>query len=277
MTTAQAIYLLNLIICVNLAVIATHTWLRAGRERSLGTFVAAAWLFALTDVAFLYRDDMPFWMGRFYPTLLVTVAQVAMLVGARRLVGRADAFTWDIAIIPAHGVALALFLAVSSDVSAPRTVMNTLLWSALSFAAAQTIQRADNADVRSAMRVPALVFTLHGTFHLLRALVATIFLGTAAGVPGWLYLIGDMEPSAFMTSLYLGLMVGYNQMNALQLLRTERELRELKTFLPICAWCRDVRHEGVWQRIEDFFAARGDVRVSHGMCDTCQERMLREL
>lgn len=277
MSPTQSIYLLNVIICANLAVIATYTWIQAERERSLGTFAAAAWLFVVTDVAFLFRDDMAFWVGRFYPTLLVTVGHVTLLVGAQRLAGKVDSFLRDVAIIPAHAVALGLFLVLSGGVSAFRTASNSLLWAALAFAAANAIRRAVNEDVRVAMRLPALVFVIHGVFHLLRALVSLATIGTAAGTPGWLQFIGDMEVSAFMTSLFLALMVGYNQIGALRLLRTDRELRALQAFLPICAWCRDVRHDGKWQKLEEFFAARENVQVTHGMCESCESRMMREL
>lgn len=277
MSPTQSIYLVNVIICANLAVIATYHWLQAERERSLGTFAAAAWLFVVTDVAFFYRDDMAFWAGRFYPTLLVTVGHVALLVGAQRLVGRSNSVARNVAIIPAHAVALGAFLALSGGVSGFRTASNSLLWAALSFAAAHAIRRAENEDVRLAMRLPALVFLFHGVFHLLRALVSLLTVGTSAGTPGWLQFIGDMEVSAFMTSLFLALMVGYNQVAAFRILRTDRELRALQAFLPICAWCRDVRHDGKWQRLEEFFAARENVKVTHGMCDSCEARMMGEL
>lgn len=277
MTSTQSIYLVNVIICANLAVIATYNWLRADRERSLGTFAAAAWLFVVTDVVFFYRDDMAFWAGRFYPTLLVTVGHVTLLVAARRLAGRADLFARFISIIPAHAVVLASFLALYGGVSGFRTASNSLLWAVLAFAAASTMRRAVNEDVRAAMQLAALVLAIHGVFHLLRALVAVVTLGTAASTPGWLQFIGDMEVSAFMTSLFLALMVGYNQVATLRLQRSDQELRELQAFLPICAWCRDIRHEGKWQRLEEFFAARENVKVTHGICGSCEARMIQEL
>jgi hypothetical protein len=170
-----------------------------------------------------------------------------------------------------------MFLAFRDGVSAFRTASNSLLWSALSFAAANEIRRAVDDEVRAAMRLPALIFALHGTFHVLRALISALTVGTSAGTPAVLQFIGDMEVSAFMTSLFLGLIVGYNQLNTIRSVRAERELSKLKAFLPICAWCRDVRHEGKWQRIEEFFASRDKVQVTHGMCDSCEARMMQEL
>lgn len=62
-----------------------------------------------------------------------------------------------------------------------------------------------------------------------------------------------------------------------QLITEKRELeialgqvRTLSTMLPMCAWCRKVKHDdGSWTRIEEFLDRETGTRVSHGMCPEC--------
>lgn len=278
MTPTQAIYLVNVLICAILALLMTNYWRRSGRERSLGTFMASAWVLLAADILFYLRDDLVYWAGRFFPTLLVTIGQVILLIGARRVVGRSDAAKRAVALVAMHALALALFLVYLGGISAFRTVLNGLLWAALSIAAAVVLRRAEDPDVREAMGVAALIFVLHASFHLLRTTFAILTLTEiGSGTPEWLQIAGDMEVSGFMVGLFLALLVGYAQLHGARLLKAERELRELTTLLPICAWCKNVRSdEGYWQRLEDYFESRGNVRVTHGMCDSCSQKALEQ-
>jgi hypothetical protein len=48
------------------------------------------------------------------------------------------------------------------------------------------------------------------------------------------------------------------------------ELKVLRGFIPICAWCHRVRDDaGFWQQIEKYLDARADVTFSHGICPAC--------
>jgi PAS domain S-box-containing protein len=50
------------------------------------------------------------------------------------------------------------------------------------------------------------------------------------------------------------------------------ELKELRTFLPICCCCRKIRDEyGAWMPIEDYVTERSRTEFSHGMCPKCYE------
>jgi hypothetical protein len=278
MSPTQAIYLVNVLICAILALLMTNYWRRSDREPSLGTFMASAWVLLVADIVFYLRDDLAYWAGRSIPTVLVTVGQVFLLVGARRLVGRSDAAKRMIALVVVHTIILAGFLIFLGGVSSLRTALNGTLWALLSFAAASVLRGAKDDDVREAMSMPALVFALHGAFHVLRVTFALLtWTGVRSGTPVWLQIAGDMEVSAFMVGLFLALLVGYAQLRGARLLKAERELRELTTLLPICAWCKNVRSdEGYWQKIEDYFASRADVRVTHGMCDSCSREALKE-
>lgn len=278
MSPTKAVYLVNVLICAILALLLTYHWRRANRERSLGTFTAAAWVLLVADLLFYMREDLPYWVGRFFPTLSVTLGQAILLVAARRLAGRTDGRLATFAIVAAHATALAYFLVYYNGVSGLRTISNSAVWAALSIGAAVMLRRSEDLDVREAMALPALIFGLHGAFHLLRTGIAVLsFTEIRTAAPTWLQLAADIEVSAFMVALFLALLVGYAQVHGARLLKAERELRELTTLLPVCAWCQNVRSDqGYWQRIEDYFASRGDVRVTHGMCDSCSQMALKE-
>ncbi len=58
----------------------------------------------------------------------------------------------------------------------------------------------------------------------------------------------------------------------------QAEANELRKFLPICAYCRDVRDDGeYWQRIEDYVARHDHVTLSHSVCPTCYPRAMADL
>lgn len=279
MSSTQAVYLVNVLVCAVLALLLTNLWRRAERERGLGTFMAAAWVFLAADIVFYLRDTVPYWAGRFFPTLFVTVGQVVLLMGALRVTERPDRGRVAIGLTLAHAVLLTTFLVAFGGVSGLRTILNGLIWAGLSFGAAAILVRAEDSAVRSAMRIPALVFVLHGGFHLLRTTFAILtFTDLGVGTPAWIQIAGDIEVAVFMVGLFGALLAGYTQLRGERLLMAERDLRELSTLLPICAWCKNVRSDqGYWRRLEDYFAAKGNVRITHGMCDSCRDKALDEL
>jgi integral membrane sensor domain MASE1 len=55
------------------------------------------------------------------------------------------------------------------------------------------------------------------------------------------------------------------------------EIKTLRGFIPICAWCHKVRDDaGFWQQIERYLSERTDARFSHSICPLCAERALLE-
>ena len=47
-------------------------------------------------------------------------------------------------------------------------------------------------------------------------------------------------------------------------------VQALSSLVPICAECKEVRDErGNWHGIEDYFAKRADILLTHGICPTC--------
>jgi hypothetical protein len=48
------------------------------------------------------------------------------------------------------------------------------------------------------------------------------------------------------------------------------EVKTLRGFIPICAWCHKVRDDaGFWQQIEKYLDARTDATFSHSICPSC--------
>lgn len=51
------------------------------------------------------------------------------------------------------------------------------------------------------------------------------------------------------------------------------EIKTLRGFIPICAWCHKVRDDsGFWQQIEKYLDERTDATFSHSICPACHER-----
>lgn len=40
-------------------------------------------------------------------------------------------------------------------------------------------------------------------------------------------------------------------------------------FLRVCAWCKNVEHQGDWIPVGEFFQERFETATSHGMCPVC--------
>ena len=52
-----------------------------------------------------------------------------------------------------------------------------------------------------------------------------------------------------------------------------REVKTLTGLLPICAWCKKIRHDdGYWRGIETYFAEHSDVTLTHGICPDCAQK-----
>jgi hypothetical protein len=48
------------------------------------------------------------------------------------------------------------------------------------------------------------------------------------------------------------------------------EIRELRTLVPICAYCKNVRNDrGYWEKVEKYIEDRYPAEFSHGICPDC--------
>jgi hypothetical protein len=56
------------------------------------------------------------------------------------------------------------------------------------------------------------------------------------------------------------------------------ELMELKSIVPICAYCKKIRgDEDFWQSVENYFKTHLDLDFSHGICPECAKKIFPEL
>jgi CheY-like chemotaxis protein len=55
--------------------------------------------------------------------------------------------------------------------------------------------------------------------------------------------------------------------------RVGREFMELRSLLPICAWCKKIRDDaGYWEQVEDYFRKRDKAQFTHSICPDCSDR-----
>lgn len=273
MPQESVVYAINLIIGAILAVLLTHHWRLAGRESSLGYWMVAAWTMTVADLLFALRPGMPYWIGRFFPTLMVTVGQVVLLLWAMRTTGRGGRIQLGIMIVAIHAGALFGFLS-TGGASGWRTVFNGVLWGALAIASYVYLRRAPTR-IRSALAIPAFVFLAHGLFHATRLLLATAVTVQGEADAAFIQVIGDVEVSFFMVALFVSLLVAHLHLRNEELRAALGDVQLLSGLLPICAWCRKVRSDdGYWTQLEEYFSARRGVTFTHGICDSCNAKHL---
>jgi len=55
-------------------------------------------------------------------------------------------------------------------------------------------------------------------------------------------------------------------------------VRRLQGLLPICSYCKKVRNEdNYWQRVESYITSHSDLKLSHSVCPSCLERVMKEI
>jgi hypothetical protein len=274
MSQESLVYLINFVIGAILAVLLTHHWRLAGRESSLGYWMVAAWTMVAADVLFALRPELPYWVGRIVPTLMVTVGQVVLLLWTMRKAGRSGDVALGAGIVAVHALALAGFLAMGG-ISGWRTVINGLLWGGLSIAACVFIWRGTET-ARRRLTIPAAVFLGHGLFHMLRTVLALMVMvqGESTSAP-WIQVIGDVEVSFFMVALFVSLLVEHLHLRNVELRAALDDVQLLSGLLPICSWCRKVRtDDGYWDEIGHYFATHRQVKFTHGICEDCSAEQL---
>jgi len=56
-----------------------------------------------------------------------------------------------------------------------------------------------------------------------------------------------------------------------------KRVHSLESLLPLCMYCRRINSAETWQSVEDYLWERADVKVSHGCCPDCLNRLTSEL
>ncbi len=56
------------------------------------------------------------------------------------------------------------------------------------------------------------------------------------------------------------------------------QIRRLQGLLPICAACKAIRdRDGEWRGLESYLSDHSEVRLSHGLCPSCESKYMTEL
>ena len=270
------IYITNIIICAIIALLMTDHWVSTGRTQGMRFWMYAAWVMLVADVLFALRPSLPFWMDRIAPTLLVTIGQTALFVGARVNASKVTPRNVGLVVIGFHAVALTLFF--FHDPTSPwRRIINGVTWATLSFVSYYWLRRSP-APFWKSVFAPAKIFMAHGLFHLLRIAMAIQHgLSPQAESSTFLEIVGDLEVSFFMVALFVGLLMANLQKRNEELSNALAEVQTLSGLLPICAWCKKVRDDGgYWRQVDDYFRSKSQIRFSHGVCTDCAEKTREE-
>ena len=55
------------------------------------------------------------------------------------------------------------------------------------------------------------------------------------------------------------------------------DVKTLTGLLPICAWCKKIKNDnGYWQQLENYISQHSDATFTHGLCEECAAKLLRE-
>jgi sigma-B regulation protein RsbU (phosphoserine phosphatase) len=108
-----------------------------------------------------------------------------------------------------------------------------------------------------------------------RGRTADITAGFEAGADD--YVVKPFEAQELRARVNVGVrIVGLQQKLAGRVAALEEALAGVKTLqglLPICAWCKKIRNDGMyWQQVESYIAEHSDARFSHSICPDCREK-----
>lgn len=272
----STIYLTNIVIGVILAGLTTHYWRTQGRSAAMRAWMIAAWTMMAADVLFAMRPQVSEAIGRFFPTLMVTVGHVTLVIGARTTARQSRPWALLNGVIVFHAAALIFFLLLGQR-TPWRLFTNGAIWASLSVMAVVSLRQAPGFFWRSTV-APASVFLAHAAFHLVR-----MGLALASAAWGWervaaaIQIVGDLEVSFFMVALFVSLLIANLQRRHEELSSARAEVETLSRLLPICAWCKKVRDDdGYWQQVEEFFEKRDRIRFTHGICADCANDQMKD-
>lgn len=262
-------YLTNLTIGVILAGLMTHYWVRHGRSQVMKCWMLSAWVMTFADILFAVRPELPHWVAKLAPTLLVTVGQAGLFLSARVTSRQSKPWMVVAGVCAIHGAVLLLIL-FNDNWTGWRMIGNGLVWSGLSLASFLALRRGPSLYWQPIVS-PANVFLMHGVFHGLRMGLALGYVVKGLEVaPPALQILGDLEVSFFMVALFVGILIATLQIRHEELTQAHIEMHTLAGLLPICAWCKKVRDDGgYWRQVEDYFAKRSQIQFTHGICLDC--------
>ena len=76
------------------------------------------------------------------------------------------------------------------------------------------------------------------------------------------------------TALFLVIAIAiYASRRVRELHKKNIELRQLRSFIPICSSCKNIRTKsGDWKKLEEYMYERSIAEFSHGICPECIEK-----
>lgn len=231
--TTPIIDIVNVVVGTAIAGLMTHHWNLADRDRTMGNWMKAAWLFTAADILFALRPRLPPLAGWFDRALFITASQVILLTGARLTGGKETGYRVTAGLVAAHAGLLGILL-VAGGAGTPRLVLDGLIESGLSLASFLALRRAADGT-RGHFGLPAALFLTHGVLHTLRVSTAVYSSVTAgAAVAPWLRIYDDLEDVLFLTPLLVSLLTAQLRLRNEELTRALAEVRVLSGLLPIC-------------------------------------------
>ncbi|MES2525210.1 MAG: hypothetical protein V4617_21140 [Gemmatimonadota bacterium] len=283
MSQEAILYTVNLIIGAILAGVMSQYWELTAGGMTLRFWIVAAWTLAAADLLFLMRSGVSNPLVRALPTVMVTAGHAVLLLAAQQVrrmhptsaaegtPATPPSYHPVLVVVALHIAALVAYVSFP-ELTGWRSVTNGMVWGGLSLAAAVTLWRSSE-PVRRVMFLPALVLALQGVFHAARILLATrAVVEPGSGGAGLVQLLGDIEVSLFMVSLFVSVLVALLRQSNTELQAALANVRQLSSMLPVCAWCSRVRDDdGYWQKIEQYLHTHR-VSVTHGLCESCESK-----
>ncbi len=276
MSQEAVVYSVNLIIGLILAAVMSQHWRLEAGGLSLRYWIIAAWVLAGADFLFVVRSAIDLPLIRALPTLAVTAGHAMLLLAAQQVTGRTPMRRVAMGIVGVHALLLLGYMVVPA-LNGWRTITNGILWGGLALWAAATLWETPTPLTRM-LKVPAIVLAAQGGFHAMRITLATqALVEQGSWLRNLVQLLGDLEVSLFMVSLFVSVLVAFLRQSNADLQTALDNVRQLSSMLPVCAWCNKVRDDdGYWQRIEQYLATH-KVSVTHALCESCAEQQFAEL
>jgi sigma-B regulation protein RsbU (phosphoserine phosphatase) len=138
----------------------------------------------------------------------------------------------------------------------------------------------DGVEICRRMRATPRLETIYVILVTARSEKEDLAMGLAAGAND--YIAKPFDPIELESRVRVGKrMVGLQETLQARIVDLEQALahvHKLQGLLPMCSYCKKVRDESnYWQQVEAYLTSNSDLELSHSVCPTCLERVMREI